>query len=262
MWRRLKNYLGRTVWLVVLCFFLLGLFLFSTSGVLAATSEEVTITASGWVCGAPGDFTLTYVNDYEIGISWVKGEDADKTMVRAAFGRVPENISDGYEVYYGTGNSCTDTALSMATPEIIFYVAWSQNAAGVWAPLFSSGDTGGFMSASYLFLGLILIAAFLTWFASRRPEILVAFAAGLTWLALGFWLLLGDVTNLQLTDPWTQMIAWVFVLMTFVPFLTQMNVEIKHEVSGRRWTEFGTKPSTRVSNYEKYRTELRSRVRR
>lgn len=261
MWKKLKNYLGWKRWLIVLCLCLLGLSICIGSKLQAASSEEITITAAGWICGGPGAFTLTYVNDYEIGISWTKGEDAVNTMVRAAFGHVPANISDGYEVYSGAGTSCTDTALSMATPEIIYYRAWSQNAAGVWGPLFASGNTGGFMSASYLFIGLILIAAFLTWFSSRRPEILISMAAGFTWLALGFWLLLGDVTNLQLTDPWTVMLAWVFVVMTFVPFLMQMNVAIRREARGHSWTTFGKEPEHKPSAYEDYRDKLYGRTR-
>lgn len=244
------------MWKKFLVVIVIGVLFMGGGKVLADTSAQVTITAVGWICGAPGDFTLTYVNDYEIQIDWTKGVDADKTMVRAAFGRVPEDISDGYQVYYGTGISCTDTALSMATPEIVYYRGFSQNAGGVWSSLFASGDTGGFMSASFLFLGLIGIAAFLTWFASKRPEILIALAAGLTWLSLGFWLLLGDVTNLQLTDVWTQLLAWVFVVMTFVPVLTQMNVEIRREGKGHSWKTFGKEPKHESSAYEDYRDKL------
>ena len=79
----------------------------------------------------------------------------------------------------------------------------------------------------------------------------------------GFWLLLGDVTNLQLSDPWTIMLAWVFIIMTLVPFLAQMDTEIRHEKKGQSWTEYGKKPGTGPpTNYEAYRAELQRRLRR
>jgi hypothetical protein len=252
MWKRLGLWV-----LIIICLMLI----LPVGQVYADSSSDVTVTASGYVCGAPGAFTLTYINDYEVGISWTKGTDAVNTMIRAAFGRVPEDISDGYQVYYDTGTFCTDNAISLSSPEVIYYVAWSQNAGGQWGLLFASGDTGGFMSASFLFIGLIMIACFLTYLSSRRPNILVAFAAGLTWLGMAFWLLLGNVTNLQLTSSWTQVIAWVFVIMTFVPFLLQINVEIQNEAGGRRWTSWGKAPSTKKSGYEEYKEKLYRRTR-
>lgn len=227
-----------------------------------AATADVVITAQGIVVAAPGDFTLTYITDYEVGISWTKPPLAVNTMVRVAYGRQPTSITDGYQVYYGVGTSATDNATSLAAPDITFYAAWSQRADGLWSPLFASGDTGGFMSASFLFIGLIAIACFLTWMASRRPNILVAFASGLTWLAMGFWVLLGDVTNLGLESSWTQILAWVLIIMTFVPFLLQMNVEIHNEAKGQRWTEYGSKPKiTNPTSYEAYKAELQRRVR-
>jgi len=254
MWKRLK------LWsLVVVC--LLPILL-STAPALADTSLGVTISAVGYVCGVPGDFTLTYVNDYEVGISWVKGTDAENTMIRAAFGHVPENVSDGYQVYYGSGTSTSDTAISLAAPDVIYYRAWSQNTEGVWNPLFASGDTGGFMSASFLFVGLLIIAIFLTWMSSKRPEILVRLAAGLTWMATGFWLVLGDVTNLPLTAGWTQILVWVFFMMAAVPFLFQMNTEITTERKGQKWTAWGDQPpGERVSGYDDYKKRLLKRTR-
>lgn len=103
------------------------------STVLAATSADVTVTATGYVCGAPGGFTVIYISDYEVGLSWTKGEDAVNTMIRAKYGSVPESRTDGYQVYYGDGTSTSDTAVSLdETLTPVYYAAFSQNAAGIW----------------------------------------------------------------------------------------------------------------------------------
>jgi len=249
----MAHYIRRLRWLGLLL--ILGLLLLPTV-LTQAANPTVTITVQAWVLTSPSGFTLEYVSDNEILIEWEASPVTNMTMVRAAYGHPPEDMEDGYEVYRGTGTSCTDDATDLATPSIIYYRAWSNDVGGNWTTLFSSADTGGFMSASFLFVGLILIAGFLTWFASKRPEILIALAAGLTWLALGFWLLLGDVTNLQLADVWTQLLAWVFVVMTFVPVLTQMNVAIRQEGKGHSWTAFGKEPKHESSEYEDYREKL------
>jgi len=253
MWKRL----------LLLAFLVPAMLLGPAKPVKADSSTSITITAVGYICGMPGDFTLTYINDFEVGISWVTGEDAENTIVRAAFGRVPENISDGYQVYYGNETSCTDSALSLTGSDVIYYRAWCQRDDGVWSSLFASGDTGGFMSVSYLFLGWLALAIFMTWFSSRRPEILVRLSAGLIWLGMGFWILLGGIDNIEVGDSWIQILIWVCFVMCVVPFVFQMNTEIRKERKGQSWTEFGVPPDEdKVSGYEEYKKRLHRRTRR
>lgn len=68
-------------WLRLLILTLTLTLLLLPSSVSASTSAEVAVTATGYVCGAPGGLTLTYISDYEVGISWTKGEDAVNTTV-------------------------------------------------------------------------------------------------------------------------------------------------------------------------------------
>ena len=229
----------------------------------ADTSADVTITASGYVCGAPGGFTITYVTDYEVQLDWTVGADAVNTMVRAAYGHFPTDITDGYQVYYGNGTTCNDDATSLAAPDIVYYRAWSQNAAGLWNEVtYAEDDTGDIMSVSFLFVGWLCLAIFLTWFSSRRPEILVRLVAGLTWMALGFWTLLGGITNIDMLNSWNQILVWVFFVMAVVPFLFQMNTEIKKEKKGLSYSVWGTPPDEEETSYQKYSRELRSRMSR
>ena len=94
--------------------------LFTTTLVKADTSADITITASGYICGAPGGFTITYVNDYEVQLDWSVGDNAVNTMVRAAYGHFPADITDGYQVYYGNGTTTNDDATSLAAPDIVY----------------------------------------------------------------------------------------------------------------------------------------------
>ncbi len=243
----------------LICLLILGCLLLPIK--VEAASSDVTITATGFICGTPVGLTLTYVSDWEVDISWVAGIGAVNTMIRAAYGHAPTSITDGYMLYSGPGVSVIDNIASLAAPDILYYSAFSQNAGGVWTALYASADTGGFMSVSYLFIGLILLACFLTYMSWKSPNILIAFAAGLMWLAMAFWIVLGNITNLPLTSPWTQFMAWVFTLMTFVPFILQWNVEIKQSKNGQSWSSWGQPPNPGMSNFEAYQKELRRRLR-
>ena len=145
------------MWRIVLLIALLILPV-APSIVSAATTSTVTITAIGVTVAAPGGFILTYVSDYEVNISWTKPVGALNTMVRAAYGRAPTSVTDGYEVYYGVGDNFNDTSISLTTPDVIYYAAWSRRADGVWSPLWATADTENFMSASFAFIGLLLLS--------------------------------------------------------------------------------------------------------
>ena len=229
----------------------------------AASSVNITIYASGYIAGAPGNFTISYVSDYELGISWTLPAGTNNTMVRAAFGHVPEDRDDGYEVYYGPANNCTDDSVSLAAPDVVYYRAWSQRDDGVWSNLFSSGSTEGFMSLSFLFIGLLAMSLTLTLACFRWKDILLSYAAGLTWLAIGFWWILGDITNLGLDDPWTKILVFIPFIMFFVIMIKLMGTEIEMEGEGMKWKEYGRKPQReKLSKYEAYKKELHKRTRR
>lgn len=121
------------------------------SATLADSSEGVVVTATGYIAGAPVNFTVTYISDYEVGLSWTKGEYAERTLIRATIGRMPENSEDGYLVYYGDGESVTDTALNLdEIATLVYYRAWSENSKGVLEDIGADGSVGG--------IGMTLIA--------------------------------------------------------------------------------------------------------
>ena len=104
------------------------------------------------------------------------------------------------------------------------------------------------IDGSYLFLGLIAMGGFLTWYAGRRPNILLAFCAGLTWWGLAFWMFISASAPIGLTEDWMKLLVWVFFILGFIPFLLQMDTEVKREMYNQKgkligsYSEFGGKP--------------------
>lgn len=125
--------------------------------VIADSSADVTITATGFICGAP-QLTVTWITDREVRLDWVMGAGSVNTMVRVKIGSIPTSRTDGYLVYYGPAITFTDTALNL--DEIVTYVyyrAWGQNASGVWE---EEGDTGFVGGIGMTLLADILIKVF------------------------------------------------------------------------------------------------------
>ena len=239
-----------------------GVFLMPVQSAYAqnVTSANVTIYATGYVIAAPGNFTMYYVSDFELGLSWEKKPGANNTMVRCAVGRAPENRTDGELAYYGNGtNASYWTNVGYAGP--VYCTAWHENESG-WGTY--AEEDGNFMSMSFLFLGMILMAGFLTFFSLKRPEMLIRLAASFMWLAMCFWILLGSNTNLDLDDPWTILIGAVFVIMAFVPLVFQMTTEVRREGKGTSWSSFVKRgdEEAKETEYERHKRLLQGKRRK
>ena len=110
------------------------------------------------------------------------------------------------------------------------------------------------------FLGLL--ALILMGMSGRN--ILLACSSSMLWFALAMWMLFSDTPPLNIQDSWVQIIAWVFVILTFIPWLLRMDVEIKNEArgqGGQSWRTWGAPPSTTTSRYEAYKEQLLARTR-
>jgi hypothetical protein len=175
------NHLRLTAVIVALVLSILPFVLLSGVA-LAATSAEVVVTATGYICEAPGGFTITYISDYELGLSWVKGEDAVNTMVRVKDGSMPTSRTDGNLIYYGDGTNASDTGVNFEEGTATrYYKAWSQNANGVWE---ESGSTN-FMENPYMMLiGLIVLALGLAVSGYMLKRSFLAYGAAGAWLLL------------------------------------------------------------------------------
>ena len=254
--RKLKEWIRWIVLLVLLVPFM------QTLPVEAATTVNLTVVARGWIVGAPSGFIVYYITDNSVGINWTIPSGAVNIMIRAAYGRVPVDVNDGYQVYYGSGNHTVDNGATINAPEILYYNAWAQTAAGLYGdPM--GGDTSSFMSISFLFIGLLALATALTIACFKWKDVLLSYAAALVWLAQGFWWLLGNITNFGMGTTWFNILIWVPFVMFFVVLLRLMNTEIQMEQNGVRWTEMGGRPKRNrgPSSYESYAKELRRRTR-
>ena len=208
MWRRL--------WVILL---VLGLCLMPST-VLAQDEDtaDVTITATGMVVDAPGGFTVTYISDYEIGLSWTKPEEAEKTMIRAALGREPTNPepgeepTDGMLVYFGEDTSCTHWTNLETTSVPMHYKAWCQTASGDWGTLHSSGLVEGLGMITIAFIVLALGVAgiaiwkkhYMLYLAGFIGCLLIALHLGQTYWAMG--LPIGLMSGYMLYE----FVAWWF----------------------------------------------------
>jgi len=83
----------------------------------------------------------------------------------------------------------------------------------------------------------------------------------MSWFGLGMWLFFAPVPLFDIADNHAKILMWVFIILTFIPFIFYMNQEIRHESKGMSWTTLGQPPTNDETRYEKYRKELKRRTR-
>lgn len=173
------------LWICIVIVILVGL---PALPVFAASSADISITATGLLVApdAPADFTVFYINDYIVGISWTKPEGVVNTMIRAKYGSAPLSRNDGYLVYYGEGNTTNDTAVSLdEVATQVYYRAWTENATGGWSTQYGEGQMEGI---GVTLLALILGVVGLSAIAAKSSYFLISVLAGIFWWGIGvFW---------------------------------------------------------------------------
>lgn len=185
MWRR-RRCLRLSAVIAILALMALGILpMTDVRPAMAASSEDVTITVTGIVVDAPGGFIVFYVSDYEVGLAWTKPTGANMTMIRAKYGSYPTSRIDGYQVYYGSGESCSDTAVSLDETAIeIYYIGFSETASGQWSPLYAQGFLEPPAVKIIAFIILALGVTAIAFWSKRRP---LCFLSMASWLGFGFY---------------------------------------------------------------------------
>lgn len=218
----------------------------------AATTAEVTITATGYLVDAPGGFTVTYISDYEIGLSWTIGTGANNTMVRACFGREPEDRTDGYLVYYGNGTNATDWVNLEATSAKVHYRAWSETAGGAWE---ETGSTGWTEGVGMTFIGMVVLCAFLMIAGFWRKSQAMLWVAALAWVGFAFW-------QRGLTPEWA---TWdLHEIMFYVGFMMAIVCIVEAVMLYREEQPEPVKrapPETPGESYQRKMADIRARAR-
>lgn len=160
-------------------------FIVATTGLVSAESQSVTVTANPKVYVTTG-LIATYINDYEIGLSWSMGANVTNVMIRSKFGSSPVNRGDGKLVYYGNATNVSDflvASLAVAT-EPLYYGLWSQKSDSTWYDdiIIVGGD---FMSSTVLFIVVAILTLGLSLAYTWKRQGFFAYAATAFWLFLG-----------------------------------------------------------------------------
>ena len=117
------------------------------------------------------------------------------------------------------------------------------------------------LTGDYVFITIILLAMGLTFLSFRYTSILLRSATFLIWLALTIMMFTG-VFGTSLEDTWVQILVWIFLVLSIMMLLMQMDTEILHEAKGRRWYTFDREPREKPpSSYQGYAERLRRRLR-
>lgn len=199
-----------------------GIMSYDSVDCYAFTSANVTVVAVGYITGAPGNFSVTYINDNTIGLSWIMPVNASEIMIRMDYGKFPVNMSDGFLVYIGNGTYCNSSvSLVEVNP---YYTAWAKSNAGVWSSMVSTKEAI-FMTQSAIFFGLIILAFCQTFFAFRSSAILFRFGAAISWLNVVLFLM-NSSTVISFATPWCISLFFSVFCFVIAIMLMYMNREI------------------------------------
>ncbi len=114
-----------------------------------------------------------------------------------------------------------------------------------------------------LYIGLLILGMFLMMLSRKVRNILLALGTFTIWFSLGLWLFFSTSAPIGFGDTWKEVLGWGFLILAWLPFLWQMDVEIRHEAQGKKWTKYGDPPTEKgPSAYEEYREKLYGRTRK
>ena len=180
----------------ILRFLIIGLFL-----TLIAFSS-VTLYALA-IPLAPTNFTATVVGN-DLQLDWVKGVDADDTIIIRSTENYPTSLSDGDLIYYGAGITYT-TIGGGDSEEKYYYSAWSRNVLGDSVSYATTESGGGNMTAVYSLL-ILSLGLLVTGYGFKKSYLKIA--------SFPFFLALGIYISYNYT--WFGEAQWTFILIGFL----------------------------------------------
>jgi len=133
---------------------------------------------------APTDFTITQTGASSINLTWVKGVEANATIIRGSSNGYPTSETDGYLVYNGTDIIATVEGLDLDTTSY-YYSAWSWNSYGYSVDYATTSLEGG---NPQMVIGIILIVIVLTVVAYVLKNPIIHMICVPAWLVLGVFL--------------------------------------------------------------------------
>lgn len=113
----------------------------------ASSSDDVTITANTGNASeyCPFDFSITAVSPYEIQLEWqnATGNATDSTVVRAAYGRLPQSPDDGFAVYSGNDTDYTHWVNTEFIDVDVYYRLYTLFDDGEYSICYAEGFVSG-----------------------------------------------------------------------------------------------------------------------
>lgn len=161
--------------------------------VFAGTVADVNLFATPLYGSGILSFTITYVSDTQLDLSWTVGANVTNVMVRSSYGKYPNDItsanqtpSDGSLVYYGPLLAFSDTSMDFENNfgMRLYYRAWAQRPDGTW---FVNSKSGWKESSIMTLLAVIAIAGILSFLGFKNVQ--MRFIGGIAWFfVLVYWL--------------------------------------------------------------------------
>ena len=185
------------------------------------------------ILGPPSDFIITELGGQDVQLDWTIGLNSENTLIRMKANGYPESITDGQLVYFGAGNTTTDTGLALETTTY-YYRAWSN------AALLYAGPVEAQIGGSMIQFGVIAFIAMGTAvLAFWQRKVWIFFLAGIAWFGMGMYCFIGN-------SPGDVMwgFGWLGVVAAMVLFFAPM------------WYKERELPERTDSEME-YRAELR-----
>lgn len=242
---------------------------------VSATNSGGTGTLTdGFTVDAPAPVITTVVPD-----SGDKGETGYDVVI-AGTGFIDTSAVDFGADIIVTGFVVNSYAMITATIDIDGAATTGFRDVSVTTPGGVDTSIGGFEiteggTLPTMLMAMVGLAGTLTFVSWRARFIVVSMAAALAWFAMGAMTLISP-TTLDLGTwgtTWTIMLATAFILMTFVPLLLQMRVDIRSEAKGRdgttTWSTSMFRPKEKITKDQaarerqgNFRNNLRTRWRR
>lgn len=241
----------------------------------ASTTADVVVTYSMNTTEiyAPTNFTITDLGGYTGTANWTKGVNSTYTHIIVNRTNYPESITDGEELYYGTGTSVNFTGWAFDT-QTVYASAWGVSSDNVtYSSTYATAQEGG---RNLILAGIFILAGIVSYLSIRnRDNILIALGASISWIFLFAYTRdnpVPGVTNGSNVDNMLILAIWAVALA--LPIIAIRNMRNNRSLRDRGYVigedggaikdrDITPRPATMMdANLEEYRATIRGRMRR
>lgn len=212
-------------WFARVCITIVALLAILSAPVLADDSSNVQVVAVPYYGWGISNFTVVVVSDTQVDATWTNGTGVTNVMLRAKYGSMPIDRTDGYQVYEGAGESATDNSMNFdEVSSIIYYRIWAYKDGGWLDSEVNTAEAEGIIMTLMALL-LFAVSTTIATFAIKSGRRIVSF------LAAGAWMLNGVYCYGVSSAVWDVYYAlfWLSMGMVFVCVLIPSVLKEKTE---------------------------------